>query len=252
MANNISHLKIGDNTYVIRPSGWMTVENHTIKDTDCTDFGLIDNAKIYLQMSGSYNGTIGSMNINNTGATEVYDAETNERVKYVNFISGNVYEFVYIDDYWHILNYKPKQLKITCEDLRFLCEDQSLVPGMQYRIIDYKPYINPSDGITGQYNVWSMPDTSHTSFDLIVTAITNSTLSHDAYAAYSSWDSVATNMYINNGVDLSKWKIKYDVWSDASKYSWVGSHIASGPAGKIYYNQQPHRFHKYHFHVMHF
>ena len=86
-------------------------------------------------------------------------------------------------------------VKITYDELRELKTKSKLVPGIQYRIIDYQASII-------QENVRSA---GHL-FDLIVTADSVNTINHKAKAIQSSRD---TEGYFANS-DLSAWEIWYD------------------------------------------
>ena len=231
MGNNISSLKLGSNTFEIRTYGTMTISNGIITaGTTCPNFSLIPNAKLILKVDADYRGFIKGMNINNTGNKTVYNGTP--KLYYVDFMAGDILEFVYANNFWNVLNYNPNQVSISFKNLKTLSSEGQLIPGMKYRIIDYKPIINPTYMI-GLENYYSAPATTHTSFDIIVTAISNTELSHDASAAPSSWDTAAVTYYESNNVDVSKWKIKYDINSDPTKHNWVSSHIAKDTTGNI-------------------
>lgn len=231
MGNNISSIKLGSDTFEIRSYGTMTISEGVITaGTTCPNFSLIPNAKLILKVDTDYRGFINRMNINNTGNKIVYNGTP--LLYYVDFMAGDILEFVYVNNYWHVLNYNPNQVSISFKNLKTLCSEGRLIPGMKYRIIDYKPIINPTYMI-GLENYYSAPATTHTSFDIIVTAISDTELSHDATAAPSSWDTTAVTYYESNNVDVSKWKIKYDINSDPTKHNWVSSHIATDTDGNI-------------------
>ncbi len=96
-------------------------------------------------------------------------------------------------------------LSITYESLKTLRDSSKLIPGQQYRIIDY---------ITGtsQENTQSA---GH-QFDIIVTALDECTLSEEAQAIQNINDS-----YFDNS-NLSAWKIWYCLDNDTNRFAWAG------------------------------
>ena len=100
---------------------------------------------------------------------------------------------------------KGNILSITYESLKTLRDSSKLVPGQQYRIIDY---------ITGtsQENTQSA---GH-QFDIIVTALDECTLSEEAQAIQNINDS-----YFDNS-NLSAWKLWYCLDNDTNRFAWAG------------------------------
>lgn len=95
---------------------------------------------------------------------------------------------------------------ITYAELYTLVSTGSLTPGQKYRIIDYETIIEYDDVISAGHV-----------FDLVVTALSSSELSHDANALQSARDS---DNYFGE-CNLSAWKIRYDINNDSSKYAWA-------------------------------
>lgn len=95
---------------------------------------------------------------------------------------------------------------ITYSELKAIKEAGQLVPGMQYRITDYETI-----------TVQSGTQTAGHQFDIIVTALTENTLSENASAIQHENDTY----FINN--DLSAWKLKYKLENDDINYCWVDS-----------------------------
>lgn len=117
---------------------------------------------------------------------------------------------------------------VTYSELRSLKLNSQLVPGIRYRITDYKTYYklqnlesnNSSDSVdsttdsTDSY-IFDSSDSSDDIdyregntflFDIIVTALTNNTLDENA-------------KIVSNNRDLSKWSIKYSL-DNLSEYKW--------------------------------
>ena len=96
-------------------------------------------------------------------------------------------------------------LSITYESLKTLRDSSKLIPGQQYRIIDY---------ITGtsQENTQSA---GH-QFDIIVTALDEHTLSEEAQAIQNINDS-----YFDSS-NLSAWKLWYCLDNDTNRFAWAG------------------------------
>lgn len=74
---------------------------------------------------------------------------------------------------------------ILYEDLKDLRDNSQLVPGMYYRITDYETFVSGS-----------LKSAKHL-FDVIIMALTENTLSEDAYACKSERDNEMTGMNIN-------------------------------------------------------
>ena len=103
--------------------------------------------------------------------------------------------------------------EIQYSDLRAKADKGELIPGRFYRITDYET-------MTCKYNTQSA---GH-HFDIIVQAIDNKTLSHDAKAAIRQGDS-----YFKNS-KLESWKLQYDLVANSSKYDWIQSDVLEQPA----------------------
>ena len=97
-------------------------------------------------------------------------------------------------------------LKTTYNELRDLVDTNSLVPGQKYRITDYETV-----------TIQSGTQSAGHQFDIIVTALNESTLSENASAIQHENDTY----FINN--DLSAWKLKYKLENDDIDFGWVDS-----------------------------
>ena len=98
-----------------------------------------------------------------------------------------------------------KIIEISHADLVTLRDNSKLIPGQQYRIIDYIT-------TTSQENTRSI---GH-QFDIIVTALNESTLSEEAQAIKNSNDGYF------DGSNLSAWKIWYCLDNDTTRFAWAG------------------------------
>ena len=96
-------------------------------------------------------------------------------------------------------------LRITYESLKTLRDSSKLIPGQRYRIINYIT-------TTTQENTRSA---GH-QFDIIVTALNESTLSEEAQAIQHSNDE-----YFSSS-NLSTWKIWYCLDNDTNRFAWAG------------------------------
>ena len=105
----------------------------------------------------------------------------------------------------NIPNKLNKIIEINYADLVTLRDNSQLIPGQQYRIIDYIT-------TTTQENTRS---TWH-QFDIIVTALNESTLSEEAQAIQHSNDAYF------DGSNLSAWKIWYCLDNDTTRFAWAG------------------------------
>lgn len=109
--------------------------------------------------------------------------------------------------------------EITYNDLVNLRDNNSLIPGMKYRIIDYE-------------TTTSTPKTQSAGhvFDIIVTALSSSVLDENARAIQSVRD---VDGYFNNS-NLSAWRLLYSLDNDTSRFKWavkVGSEITIDISG---------------------
>ena len=101
-------------------------------------------------------------------------------------------------------------LSIKYESLKTLRDNSQLIPGRQYRIIDYVT-------TTSQENTQSA---GH-QFDIIVTALGEYTLSEEAQAIQNINDG-----YFDDS-NLSAWKIWYSIDNDTNRFEWAGSEITT-------------------------
>ena len=96
-------------------------------------------------------------------------------------------------------------VEITYDKLKSLRNISKLVPGQQYRITDYIT-------TTSQKYTYS----AEHQFDIIVTALSENTLSEEAKAIQHDGD----NYFANS--NLSAWKIWYSLDNDTNRFSWAG------------------------------
>ena len=148
----------------------------------------------------SQNYGLRNININRgvSGTQDVYNfinIKTLNSEKEINVINYN--DHIYID-YGDIF-------KVTYSELVDLRDNSQLIPGRQYRIIDYNT-------TTSQENTTSA---GHP-FDIIVTAIDEYTLSEEAQAIQNIIDG-----YFDES-NLSAWKIWYSLDNDTDRFEWAG------------------------------
>jgi hypothetical protein len=99
-------------------------------------------------------------------------------------------------------------LSIRYKSLKTLRDNAQLIPGRQYRIIDYNT-------TTSQENTTS----AEHQFDIIVTALDDSTLSEEAQAIQNDNEG-----YFDDS-NLSAWKIWYSLDNDTERFAWAGDEI---------------------------
>ena len=100
-------------------------------------------------------------------------------------------------------------LKITTySELKTLRDNSELKPGTFYRITDYETMTYASGTKSAGHP-----------FDVIVLALSENTLSEEAYAIKSERD---TDNYFGTS-NLSAWKIWYCLDNDASRFEWMGA-----------------------------
>ena len=118
---------------------------------------------------------------------------------------------------WEKLNKVTSQVQeITWAELKALRDNSNLTSGQFYRITDYQC-------TTVQSNTRSAGN----QFDIIVLALTNNTLSEQAWAALHSGDTYFAN---NN---LSAWKLWYCLDNDTTRFAWADNTSGNG-RGVIY------------------
>jgi hypothetical protein len=107
---------------------------------------------------------------------------------------------------------------IDCEYLQLVSwiNDDSLVPGQQYRITDYITTTTQENTEFAGYQ-----------FDIIVTALSKNTLSEEARAIQSQYD------HYFDECNLSAWKIWYCIDNDTNRFAWADSGSGEGK-GVIY------------------
>lgn len=109
-----------------------------------------------------------------------------------------------------------KFVPVTYEELISLMQESKLVPGVQYRIIDFVTTFSQDADITSAGHV----------FDIVVTALTENVLSEDCGAMKNDNDNSG---YFDNS-NLTTWRLKYTV-NPSSNITW---YPAQGGKGYIY------------------
>ena len=97
-------------------------------------------------------------------------------------------------------------VNVTYNELKTLRNSKKLVPGMQYRIIDYQT-------TTVQKNTYS----ANNQFDIIVVADSDDTLNEVARACIHEGDTYFTEA----GANLAAWKVWYCLDNDTSRFAWA-------------------------------
>lgn len=122
--------------------------------------------------------------------------------------------------------------EVTYAELVLLKENNKLIPGANYRLIDYSTEvrkIKKEEGYSGQtYRV--IAKSANNPFDLLLRAISENELDTNATAVQSFRD---TNNYFTNS-RLQDWIVKYDINNNSNKYDWAEP---TNGKGVIYYLQ---------------
>ena len=105
-------------------------------------------------------------------------------------------------------NKLDKIIELSYSELVTLRNNGQLIPGQQYRIIDYITTTTQEN----TKSVWHQ-------FDIIVTALDESTLSEEAQAIQNSHDGYF------DGSNLSAWKIWYCLDNDTNRFAWAGDNV---------------------------
>ena len=123
----------------------------------------------------------------------------------------------YVDD-----KFLSKCINTTYDELKGWRDNGQLVPGQWYRITDYVTTTVQADTRSAGHQ-----------FDVIVMALTENTLSEDAYADYHEGDTYFHNTSNNNKyhADLNKWQLRYRLDNDTNRFAWA----SSNGKGVIYY-----------------
>lgn len=137
-------------------------------------------------------------------------------------ICGDEALFVPLDDCECPDGGGPAIRSVTWAQLKALRDGSDLVPGTQYRIIDYECTTTQAGTTVGPHP-----------FDLIVTADSESTLNENARAIKRKSDSY----YTAAGAELDAWEIKYSLDNDTSRFAWADP--VNG-TGVIYFMKDEH------------
>lgn len=106
----------------------------------------------------------------------------------------------------------PKNtVKITYDELFALRNSNSLTPGEYYEITDYWATVK---SISGFAHIAANSNNYGIKFHIIVTAVANNQLSHQAFASPKEGGPYTAEV-------LRKWKIWYDLDNDSEKYPWT-------------------------------
>ena len=104
-----------------------------------------------------------------------------------------------------VKNTIPEQMvNVTYSELKTLRDSNKLIPGCEYRITDYVTTTTQENTISAGHK-----------FDIIVTALDESTLSEEAKAIQNDNDN-----YFNS-CNLSAWKIWYSLDNDTNRFNWA-------------------------------
>ena len=112
-----------------------------------------------------------------------------------------------------------KTIDLTWSELVALRNGGSLIADQSYRIKDFVTTV----GSSADENKQDIRSAGHP-FDIIVTALNNTTLSEDAKAVRHNGDT-----YFSSS-DLSSWKLKYSLNNDLNRFEWADA----GGKGVIY------------------
>ena len=110
---------------------------------------------------------------------------------------------------------KPSAVDMAYSELKFLRDNGAMIPGYNYRIIDYVTTTTQRGTSTANHR-----------FNVIVKAISNYELSETAYACAIEGDG-----YFDKN-KLTAWRIKYCLDNDTARFAWAD---AADGKGVIYY-----------------
>ena len=120
-----------------------------------------------------------------------------------------------VDALENLSNNNISMVLCTYSELRKLIDNKELVAGNTYRIIDFVTTTTQDETIS-----------LNRKFDILVTALSNDTLSEDAKVCQNEDDT-----YFSRN-DLSSWVVKYCFDNDATRFSWADTNNGKGV---IYY-----------------
>ena len=118
--------------------------------------------------------------------------------------------------------------KVTYSELKTIKENGGLKPGMHYRIVDYATTTTQTDTQSAGHQ-----------FDIVLTALSENTLSENASAMAHDGDT-----YFEHSI-ITAWQLKYSLDNNTSDFSWAD---ATNGKGVIYYmkdeynNEAPYDF----------
>lgn len=121
-----------------------------------------------------------------------------------------------IDDIVNRLNDEARLSKniilVTYEELKTKRDEGSLIPGLWYRVTDYKTTTTQTDTSVGDVQ-----------FDILVLAISEDTLSEEAKAVRHEGDS-----HLPTDTQFNAWKIWYCLYNDTSRFFWADEENGKG------------------------
>lgn len=124
---------------------------------------------------------------------------------------------------------------VTYKELVKLRNNESLIPGSKYRMIDYVTETEREAYFAACSSIPDLPVciSQQLPFDLVLTATSKKELDCNVKAVQSKMD---TNGHFSN-TPLWKWELKYDLDNDKNKYSWApyAENGAIQGKGVIYY-----------------
>ena len=164
----------------------------------------------YNAFIAKYNNIIEEINNTIEDHTSTINEHTetiNEHTSTIDEHSNSIEEILKSKQQWEN---KVLYINVTYKELVEKRNAKLLIPGVNYRIIDYDTIAEGSDN---QGAVWK---SAMHPFDIIVQSIDESTLSHHAKAAKSKRDT--TNYFDAN--DLAGWQLWYDL-DNNKKYYWA-------------------------------
>lgn len=113
-------------------------------------------------------------------------------------------------------------ISLSHSDLLSLVNASKLIPGMQYRIIDYSLICNPIDNAFTEIATYT---SAGNVFDIIVIADSENVLNEHARAIQRDGDSYFANS------SLAEWELKYSLFNDRERFDWA----CDDGKGVIYY-----------------
>ena len=213
MGKNISHLKIGSETYDLKPYAVCTTDaGSEMKSVTIDGFSIYDGAEITILFKNG-NTFWDNFGLCINDGDEIY-VVINENGYHGGkiFPPNTTHTFRYDGQCWEMISYNGLYPTIPCDVglLRALESEDMLVVGQTYSVL-YRAVVASDYGINNFGNV-----ANNYMWNIILTATSSNKLDYEA----------KLGEYGGRSVDFSNWKVWFSIYPDFEKGAWYAEEQA--------------------------